>query len=61
MRKSALSANPRRNLLAVRFGYLNPRRPSFSSLFPLALEDEGGPIIWLPPLFLFPDRQLGLT
>jgi hypothetical protein len=32
-----------------------------SSLFPLALQDEGRPIIWLPPLFLFPDRQLSLT
>src|SRR5262245_19379490 len=32
-----------------------------SSLFPFALEDEGGPIIWLSPLFLFPDRQLSLT
>ena len=41
-------------------------KPSFeeltrSSLFPLALQDEGGPIIWLSPLFLFPDRQLSLT
>src|SRR5262245_910454 len=30
-------------------------------LFPLALQNEGRPIIWLSPLFLFPDRQLGLT
>src|SRR5262249_55586344 len=52
---------PRRNLPAVRVGCESPRRPSFWSLFPLALQDEGGPIIWLPPQFLFPDRQLGLT
>jgi len=32
-----------------------------ASLFPLALQDEGRPIIWLSPLFLFPDRQLCLT
>src|SRR5262245_32882714 len=32
-----------------------------SSLFPLALQDEGGPIKGLPPLFLFPDRQLSLA
>jgi len=42
----------------TRFQY---RLSVFSSLFPLALQDEGGPIIWLSPLFLFPDRQLGLT
>jgi hypothetical protein len=32
-----------------------------SSLFPLALQYEGCPVIWLSPLFLFPDRQLGLA
>jgi hypothetical protein len=32
-----------------------------SLLFPLALQDEGGPVIWLSPLLLFPDRQLSLT
>jgi hypothetical protein len=36
-------------------------KPSFeeltrSSLFPLALQDESSPIIWLSPLLLFPDR-----
>jgi hypothetical protein len=31
------------------------------SLFPLALQDEGGPIIRRLPLFLFPDRQLRLA
>ena len=40
--------------------------PSFekltrSSLFPFALQDEGRPIIWGSPLFLFPERQLSLT
>jgi hypothetical protein len=37
---------------------LNNAHPS---LLPLALEDEGGPIIRGPPLLLLPHRQLGLA